>query len=71
MSITKKVQLNLYVPEHYRDTLQRLAAERMLNDPRRSATASNIGAEIICEYLTKYEKKEINHDETGSGKESE
>jgi hypothetical protein len=53
MSITKKVQLNLYVPEHYRDMLQRLAAERMLNDPRSSATASKIGAEIICEYLEK------------------
>jgi len=51
MGTTKKVQLNLYVPEAYRDTLQKLAAKRMLNDPRRSVTASKIGAEIICEYL--------------------
>ena len=50
---TKKVQLNLYVPEHYRDLLQRLAAERMLKDPRRSVTASKIGAEIIGEYIEK------------------
>lgn len=49
--ITKKVQLNVYIPEAYRDTLQRLAGQRMLNDPRRSVTASKIGAEIICEYL--------------------
>ena len=28
--MTKKVQLNLYVPEKYRDMLQRLAGERML-----------------------------------------
>ena len=53
MSSTKKVQLNLYVPEHYRDMLQRLAAERMLENPKRSASASKIGAEILCEYLEK------------------
>lgn len=48
---TKKVQLNLYVPEQYRDLLQRIAGERMLKNPKRSATASKIGAEIIGEYL--------------------
>jgi hypothetical protein len=50
---TKKVQLNLYVPEHYRDLLQRIAAERMLKNPKRSVTASKIGADIIGEYLEK------------------
>ena len=50
---TRKVQLNLYVQEQYRDLLQRIAAERMLKDPRRSATASKIAAEIICEHLEK------------------
>ena len=70
MSTTKKVQLNLYVPEHYRNMLQRLAAERMLIDPRRSATASKIGAEIICAYLDSLGGKEISYDETGGGKES-
>jgi hypothetical protein len=48
---TTKVQLNLYIREHYRDMLQRIAAERMLRDPKRSASASKIGAEILCEYL--------------------
>jgi hypothetical protein len=48
---TRKLQLNLYLPDNYRDTLQRMAAERMLKIPRRSATASRIAAEIICEYL--------------------
>ena len=55
---TKKVQLNLYVPEEYRDQLQRMAAERMLENPKRSATASKIGAEILCEYLEKLIEKE-------------
>ena len=53
----KKVQLNLYVPEKYRDMLQRIAGARMLKNPKRSATASKIGAEILCEYLNKLENK--------------
>ena len=57
---TKKVQLNLYVPEHYRDLLQRMAAERMLKDPRRSVTASKIGAEVIGEYLEKIQGERNN-----------
>ena len=55
---TKKVQLNLYVPEKFRDMLQRMAAERMLKNLKRSATASKIGAEILCEYLNNLERKE-------------
>ena len=56
---TKKVQLNLYVPEKYRDMLQRMATERMLNDPRRSVTASKIGAEILCQYLDDLKEKGV------------
>jgi hypothetical protein len=50
---TKKIQLNLYIGELYRDMLQRIAAERMLKNPERSVSASKIGAEIIGEYLEK------------------
>ena len=62
----KKVQLNLYIPEEHRDMLQRLAGERMLKNPKRSASASKIGAEIICEYLDRLAGKENNQDETSS-----
>ena len=55
---TKKVQLNLYIPEAHRDMLQRLAGERMLRDPKRSASASKVAAEIICEHLNNLERKE-------------
>ncbi len=55
---TKKVQLNLYIPEQHRDLLQRIAGERMLKNPKRSSSASKIGAEIIAEYLNNLEKKE-------------
>ena len=48
---TKKVQLNLYILESYRNMLGRMAAERMLKNPSKSASASHIGAEILCEYL--------------------
>ena len=68
---TKKVQVNLYIPEAYRDMLGRMAAERMLKNPSKSASASQIGVEIICDYLDRLGGKERNHDETGSGKESE
>lgn len=60
MGTTKKIQLNLYVPEQYRDLLQRMAAERMLKNPKRSATASKIGAEILCEYLENLKESERN-----------
>lgn len=48
---TRKLQLNLYLPDNYRDMLQRMAAERMLKNPRRAATASRVAAEILCEHL--------------------
>jgi hypothetical protein len=61
----KKVQLNLYIPEAYRDTLQRIAAERMLREPKRSATASKIGAEIICEFLERVKKGNVKDEDGG------
>jgi len=55
---TTKVQLNLYILESYRDKLQRIAAEKMLRDPKRSSSASKIGAEFLCAYLEELDKKE-------------
>lgn len=68
---TKKAQLNLYISGAYINMLGRMAGERMLQNPKRSASASKIAAEILCEYLDRLEGKEINHDEIGSGKEPE
>jgi hypothetical protein len=59
----KKIQLNLYIPEKWRDLLQRIAAERMLKNPKRAVTASKIGAEIICEYLNNLNNKYSNNEE--------
>jgi hypothetical protein len=60
----KKVQLNLYVLEKHRDMLQRIAAERMLKDPKKSVTGSKIGADIIAEYLEKIWETEKQGTET-------
>ena len=58
MALEKKVQLNLYILESYRNMLTRMAAERMLKNPSKSASASQIGAEIICEYLNRLGESE-------------
>lgn len=49
----RKIQLNLYLLERHRDMLQRIAAERMLENPKRSVSAAKIAAEIIQNYLEK------------------
>ena len=48
---TKKVQLNLYIPEELRDMLQTIAAKKMLENPKRTISATKIATEIICQYL--------------------
>ena len=51
MDNVKKVQLNLCVPEHYRDQLRRMAAQTNLENPGKVITAASLGMEIICRYL--------------------
>lgn len=58
MSNTKKVQLNLLIPEQYRDKLRKMAAGEILNSPERFVTASQIGARIICDFLRNLEGEE-------------
>ena len=51
MENSKKVQLNLCIPEHYRDQLRRMAAQMILENPGKVITAASLGTEIICRYL--------------------
>ena len=51
MKHSKKVQLNLCIPEHYRDQLRRMAAQTNLENPGKVITAASLGTEIICKYL--------------------
>jgi hypothetical protein len=71
MTMERKIQLNVYLPERCRDRLQCLAGERMLRDPKRAVSASKIAAEVLCDYLDRLERQETTHDETGGGKESQ
>lgn len=52
---TNKVQFNLFIPAHYRDTLRRMAAEQVLRDPRKSTTGAKLAVDILCEHLKKLE----------------
>jgi hypothetical protein len=54
----KKVQLNLCVPEHYRDQLRRMAAQTNLENPGKVITAASLGTDIICRYLDNLEVNE-------------
>ena len=51
MENSKKVQLNLCIPEHYRDQLRKMAARKILENPGKVITAASLGMEIICRYL--------------------
>lgn len=47
----KRVQLNLYVSEKARDALQKIAALRMLVNPKKRWSAIKVATEIIVKYL--------------------
>ncbi len=66
MTTMSKVQLNLAIPEQYRNLLRRMAAERMMSDPCRVITGSSLAAELLITTLQEItgETKEgvLNHD---------
>ena len=47
----KKIQLNLAIPEHYRNLLRRMAAERVMRDPSEVVTGASIATELILNAL--------------------
>ncbi len=51
-----KVQLNLCIPIRYRDLLRRMAAEKVLENPRKVITAASLASEFICSYLENIRK---------------
>jgi len=55
MENSKKVQLNILIPEDQRNLLRKMAATQMLNDPSKTCSASGIGSQIISEYLNRLE----------------
>lgn len=51
MNEEKKIQLNLAIPEHYRDLLRRMAAERVLENPDQIVIGASIATEMLLAAL--------------------
>ena len=51
MGNKSSVPLYLSIPEEYKDKLVIMAAKQNIKNPKRIATASALGREIICHYL--------------------
>jgi hypothetical protein len=51
MNEEKKIQLNLAIPERYRDLLRRMAAERVMENPGQVVTGASIATEILLTAL--------------------
>lgn len=66
MDSRNNVQINLSIPEHYRNLLRRMAAERVMKDPSEVATGSSIATELLLEALRK-----LSGEETNGGEENE
>jgi len=69
MDTEKKIQMNLAIPERYRNLLRRMAAERMMENPEQVVTGASIATEMLLNALkeiTGETKREGNlKDETG------
>jgi hypothetical protein len=62
MTNQNKIQLNLSIPETYRNLLRRMAAERVLSDPREVVTGASIATELLVTAL-----KSISGEKTSEG----
>ena len=60
MESSKNVQINLSIPEQYRNLLRRMAAERVMSDPSQVVTGASIATELLVTTLKEIsrEKKE-------------
>lgn len=47
----KKIQINLAIPEQYRNLLRRMAAERMMENPSQIVSGTSIATEILLTAL--------------------
>ena len=51
MNDEKKIQLNLAIPESYRNLLRRMAAKRMMENPVQTITGTGIATELLLAAL--------------------
>ncbi len=53
MNSENKIQINLAIPERYRNLLRRMAAERVMSDPKQIVSGTSIATEILLTELKK------------------
>ena len=51
METRNNVQINLSIPEQYRNLLRRMAAERVMSDPSQVVTGASIATELLVTAL--------------------
>ena len=51
MESRNNVQINLSIPEQYRNLLRRMAAERVMSDPSEVLTGASIATELLVTAL--------------------
>jgi len=51
MKTEKTIQLNMVIPERYRNLLRRLAAERMMANPEKNITGTGVATEMLLSAL--------------------
>ncbi len=66
MNAEKKIQLNMVIPERYRNLLRRLAAERMMANPEKNITGTSVATELLLSALNDIGK--FNYEEGGKRK---
>ena len=54
--MSKMIQLNMSIPERYRNLLRKLAAELNFKDPFRVASATSVGTGIFLEAMRQIEE---------------
>jgi hypothetical protein len=53
MESSNNVQINLSIPEQYRNLLRRMAAERVMCDPSQVVTGASIATDLLLTALRK------------------
>jgi hypothetical protein len=56
MNEEKKIQLNLAIPERYRNLLRRMAAERIMENPGQIVSGASIATEMLLTALNEIGK---------------
>jgi hypothetical protein len=60
MNEEKKIQLNLAIPERYRNLLRRMAAEKVMENPGQIVSGTSIATEMLLAALNEIGK--FNHE---------